>query len=506
MENIMKKHPRLFLLGTIIVLIITLFCGLLLFWYFRTIHYHSDQIRKNDIAALTIGEYDCLLLSMYPTEAFDSEDFVYYRGLSTLKANHRFETISDISDYLHTALDTEQQFTNIYIGLDASAISAQYNFHTSLYYKEYQKKLLSIISANPQITFEFLLPYYSLNYWNTLSDGRQREFITAYQNFINIFSGQPNVTIYFLGYEEWLICNPGNYDAFNSCSPDITSFLLALTFRDDHYKLTPDNMEQHFAALESLMANHSHQADAPEGGKENLSSPDLSNYDIIFFGDSVIGNYTNSLSIPGVIQGLSGAHTFNMGNGGTCATMGQDSSTINLNTIVDAFLAGDKEAFDPSTQPYIGLQAYLEYTASKNISEDTRTCFVINYGLNDFFSGQAISSENPFDVYTYKGSLRAAVTKLQKAYPDSMIILMTPNFCSYFDNGMQPQSEKGGQLTDYVNAILELSEELGLCCVDNYNNLGINATNHAEYLLDGCHPNELERYRIGQHILQVLHQ
>lgn len=487
----MKKMSRPFFVGIILLLPILLFCGLCLFGYFRTVYYHSDQTRKNDIAALASGDYECLLLSMYPTASFASETFSYYRGISTIKAEHRFETISDISNYLSTALDTNQQLTNIYIGLDASAISAQYYFHASLYHKEYQKKLLPIISANPQISFEILLPYYSCDYWNTLSDSRQAEWINSYRNFVNIFSEYSNVTIYFLGFEEWLICNPGNYDAPDSCNSDITSFLLALTFRDNHYQLTTDNMEQRFSALESVIAN---------------PSPflDLSDYNIVFFGDSVIGNYTNNLSIPGVVQALSGAHTFNIGLGGSSATMDQDPSQASLNTIVDAFLAKDKDSLDPDEQPYMGLQTYLEYMVSESTKENMRTCFVINYGLNDYFWGERIASENPFDIYTYKGSLRSAVTKLQKTYPDSIILLTTPNFCTYFKNGTELQSNVGGQLTDYADAVLELSEELGVCCLDNYHNLGINATNHGEYLADGCHPNEKGRYLIGQHILQAI--
>lgn len=493
----MKKKAHPFLSVTILLFPILLFGGLLLFWYFRTVYYHSGQIRQDDITALSTEDYECLLLFMYPTEPFDPETFSYYRGISTLKANHRFETISDISNYLGAALDTNQQLSNVYIGLDASAISAQYFFHASLYYKEYQKKLLPMISSHPQITFEILLPYYPLNYWEHLSGKRRTELINSYRNFVNIFSEYSNVTIYFLGFEEWLIGNPGNYDASNFCSPDITDFLLALTFRDDYYHLTTDNMEQRFAVLESLAANHATQANPS-------LSLDLSGYDIIFFGDSVIGNYTNSLSIPGVVQGISGAHAFNMGQGGTSAVMSRDPSIASLNTIVDAFLAKDAGTLDPSKQPYIGLQAYLEYMVSQNANEDTRTCFVIGYGLNDYFCGEMVASEDPLDIYTYKGSLRSAVAKLQKAYPDSMVLLMAPNFCSYFKDGLELRSDVGGQLTDYVDAVLELSEELEVHCLDNYHNLGINATNHGEYLADGCHPNERGRYLIGQHILQAI--
>lgn len=510
----MKKHPcpifpiknqisrRQCLLAGVMLLGAALLCGLLLFWYFRTVRYHSDQARRNDIRALAQEEYNGLFLSMFPAEPFNAENFSYYRGIPTLKACHRFETLADIGDYLRTALDGGQEITSIYIGLDAPAIAGQYGFHASLYHREYQKQLLQLVSANPQTTFEILLPYYSLAYWDSLSADRRAEYINSYRNLVNIFIGQPNVAIYFLGHEEWLVANPGNYDAPDSCNPSVTSALLLMTFQDDEDNgcaLTPDNMEERFAALEALIASRAGKGEHP------FSPPDLSSCEIIFFGDSVIGNFTDSLSIPGVVQGLSGAHTFNLGRGGSHAIMNQDSSFPSLNTIVDALLAKNAELLAPDNdQPYAGLLEYLENTASEDAGTNVKTCFVINYGLNDFFSGSPIDSEDPWDICTYKGSLRTAVAKLREAYPDSMVILDTPNFCTYFGNGTQPQGEQGGKMTDYVNAVQEICDELGVYCVDNYNNLGINAKNQEEYLVDGCHPNELGRYLIAQHILQAI--
>lgn len=493
----MKKQQRPLLWIAILAAPVFLFGAMLLFAYFRTIYYHSDQARRDDVAALFAGEYECLLLSMYPTEPFDAEPFAYFRGISTLKANHRFETINDISSYLEAALDAKQPLSTVYIGFDAAAVGSQYYFHASLYYKECQRRLLPLIASNPQISFELLLPYDSFNGWVSMSEKLQAESINACRNFVNIFSQYENVSLFFLGYEEWLICNPANYTAPDSCSPDITTFLLALTFGGDHYRLTPDNMEERFAALQDLIASRCGQTDP-------LPSLDLSGYDVVFFGDSVIGNYTGSLSIPGVVQGLGNAHAFNVAQGGTSATMDKDPSDASLNTVLDAFLAKDAAALDPEKQAYMGLGDYLEHLAPGSPCENAKLCFVLGYGLNDYFSGQRIASENPLDIYTYKGSIRCAVAKLQKAYPDSIILLMTPNFCSYFRNGTDFMSDVGGQLADYADAVLELSKELGVRCLDNYRDLGINAQNHVQYLADGCHPNERGRYLIGRRILQAL--
>lgn len=490
-----KSSLRL-LLRTLSLAVVCL-CLILIFGYLRTAHYHSDQSRKEDILALQSQDYNGLLLSMYAPERFDPKDFAYFRGIPTLRAEHRFETLTDMGDYLRTALDSGQEITSVYLGLDPTIIGEQYGFHASLYHREYKKQLLDLISANPQISFEILLPYYSLDYWQGLSGDRQEAYLTCYQNFVNIFAGQPNLTIYFLGYEEWLIANPGNYDAYNSCNPSVTSNLLALTFKDTYYELTPANMEERLTALKSLIAGDS-------SGFADLSAPpalyDFSEYEFVFFGDSVIGNFTDSLSVPGVVEGCGNARTYNLAQGGTSAAMAEDPSSQSLNTIVDAFLQKDPSALAPDSQPFLGL---TEYAADHDSDSRTRLCFVINYGLNDYFLGYPVTSKDPQDVYTYKGSIFTAVNKLKTAYPDSTILLLSPNFCSYHGNGTTPQSDRGGILTDYVTAVEELSEELQTGYVDSYHDLGIHARNYAAYLSDGCHPNELGRFRMGQLILKT---
>lgn len=485
-----RNHIRNFLI-LFSAAVILLVCAAMIFLYFRISYYHNDEKRRADMAALSTETYSGLLLSMSSPEAFDSGDFLYFRGVPTLKATHQFENLSDTGDYLNSALSCNPDLSSVYICLDTNLIAEPYGFHTSLYRREYEKHLLPFITANPQIQFELMLPNYSLDYWLSLSENKRTEFISTYRNFTNIFAGQPNVTIYFLGFENWLIANPGNYDAYNVCNPSVTSALLALTFRDDYYNLTLANMDERFAGLEAVIA---------AAGTASRTYDTLSDLDVVFFGDSVIGNFSNSLSIPGVVNGLSGAHTFNLGLGGTGAAASQEPLGNSLNTIVDAFLAQNLSAFEEDSQPFLGLEAY------KNASHSGQTCFIISYGLNDYFFGAPVSSEDPYDSDTYCGGIRSAVSKLRSAYPDCRIVLMTPTFCSYYEYGSEKQSETAGILTDYVNAVLELSEELDVDCMDNYSELGIDAANYSVYLSDGCHPNEYGRYIMGRRIAEKLEE
>lgn len=492
----MKDYKEKFKSGTtsknkwkIKVFLCLLLCaaaGILVLYLFerRIHHFRSDEVRRADIAALSGGDYDGLFLSMYVPEAFDAGDFDYYCAIPTVQAFHPFENLADIGDYLKQGLSYNANLSTVYIGLDPYAVSSLYGHHASFYAKDYANYLTDYVQFYPDTRFALLLPSYPLDYLRSLSDNEFEELVAACRNLVNIYSSYDNIVIYFMGYEEWLIANPGNYDN-NAYNPDVAHTILLYTFRDDRYALTPDNTEERFARVAALVQ-------APP-----TVYPDYSDYSIVFFGDSVIGNYRDSLSIPGAVAGLSGAHTYNLGLGGTSACGNPNTEVHTLNTIVDAFLEGDIYAFEETSTPYAGLSDYQE--------EHTQNlCFLINYGLNDYFFGTPISSGDPLDPYTYTGAIRLAVSKLREAYPDCRIILATPNFTSYFEAGKEIKSDVGGQLTDYVDAVLALAEELDVDCMNNYVNFGVDNQNHGLYLEDGCHPNVSLRYIYGQHIIEKL--
>ena len=133
------------------------------------------------------------------------------------------------------------------------------------------------------------------------------------------------------------------------------------------------------------------------------SYSDLSDYNIVFFGDSVFGNYQDFASIPGVIGALTKASVHNRAFGGSSATQ----------------LTPDDKSFPSAVQRFLS-----EDTAE--ISGEKKLCFVINYGLNDYFTG--------YTVEQYRDGLQAGVQSLQDAYPDAEILIASSNFITAFDN------------------------------------------------------------------------
>ena len=150
------------------------------------------------------------------------------------------------------------------------------------------------------------------------------------------------------------------------------------------------------------------------------------------------------------------------------------------------------------SQACLGMEAYM--------SDGARIpyCFVINYGLNDYYNGAPILTNDSYDIYSFCGAYRYAVKVLKENFPNARIILTTPNFTTYFNNGMDYKSEYNHSITDYVDALIDLAAELNVELLDNYNEMGINAENHIYFLSDGCHPNENGRFLMAERIVQKL--
>lgn len=478
----------------VVLLVVGLFlffsvAGLVLvFWFERRVHYvPSDKIREEDVSALTEGDYEAVILSMYTPESFDAEEFGYFRGISTVQAFHSFVNLADMADYLQQGFSGNDNLSNVYIGLDPFEISKLYGFHTALYADDYEKYLSEYVRMYSDVIFEFLIPAYSMDYMRSLSGNEFAELINSYRNLVNIYQTYDNVVIYYLGYEQWLVANPGNYVSPTICNPSVLRRTVAHTLRDDKYALTPNNMEECFARVTELVL------DTP------ITYPDLSEWCMVFFGESPLEYYTGSYSITGVVNGLSGAQVYNCGKGGVPAT-DAPAATLSLNRMITRFLEQDTDGLEDDNNFVVGLTAYMQED-----HENKKYCFVVAFGLNDYFGGHPVENpEDGYDVGTYAGALRSGIRTLKEAYPDAEILLMAPTYTALFSEGTEKNSEVGGVFTDYVDATVRVAEEMDVLCMNNYADSGINAENHTQYLTDGCHPTETGALLLGTQIVEYM--
>ena len=440
---------------------------------FITLNGNTNNQKKEDFRLISTMEYDTVFLSMYPIDTYREEYYSYYRAMTLFKSSYCIPSFSVLEDYMRRIGRSDNTVTTAYLGIRPELINID--------------ELQEFLNRYPDITFEIVLSYPSSEYWQSLSEEDYGRTISAFRDFLLAVPNISGANFYFFGTQEWLIANPGNYQNMWLVNTDIARMLMTHSDRDHGYLVTAENAAEYADSLTELTGA---LREAPS------AYPDLTDRCVVFFGDSVIGNYTDSMSIPGVVSGLTGAEVYNCGYGGNSAALGPDIP-ISLPGIADAFFQKDLSRLPKDFQVYIGVSDYLE-----NASFDRQTCFVINYGLNDYFCGYPLSSEDPYDITTFCGAVRSAVATIRENRPDAQIILCTPNFTAAFEDGTEPH--EGHVLLDYVNAVISLSQELETDVLDNYHELGITHENHGQRLDDQVHPNPGTRFTIGTRLSSLI--
>lgn len=423
--------------------------------------------QRSDFRRIDSETYDTVFLSMYPIDTYDEADYMYFRAMTILKADYILPDFSSLQKYMKRIAKSGNTVSTVYLGIRPDMVTAG--------------ELSALTAAYPDVAFEVIIAYPSVEYWRQLSDPRYEQVLAAYCDFLSTAGTFTGMRTYFFSAEEWLITNPALYTDDWSLTADAAKYVMTNSDYLHSYQLTPDNAAELSSSLRHLTTA---QRTTP------TIYPDLSDTAIVFFGDSVIGNYLNSMSVPGAVHGLTGATVYNCGYGGNPAAM-NENTIITLPGIAAAFAEQNLSVLPRDTQVYKGI---AEYIAAPPQTE--KLCFVISYGLNDYFNGQPISSEDSYDITTYSGAIRTAVRCLRKNYADAQILLCTPTYTTL--------NPAGKDIEDYVDAVIELAHELDVDVIDNYRSLGIDETNHEIYLPDKVHPNEEGRFMIAQKIISAI--
>lgn len=417
-------------------------------------------------------EYDSVFLSMFPIDNFTEESFHYWRGQTLVKSDVVLPNIDVISAYMKVISKSGNTITNAYIGIRPD--------------KTNLADLVGITRTYNNVHYHIILSYPSIDYWRELPEEDFRETIMLYKKTAETLIQESNTTVYLFS-KEWLLCNPKHYEDTFLVNSDISLSMQLYCDRNHGYNLTTENFEENFDEFTTLLERER---------KQPVTYPDLSGTEIVFFGDSVIGNYTDNTSIPSIVHILSNAEVYNLGYGGNTAT--HIDNGITLTGIVEAFIHQDLSGIPTDKQIYSGMTSYLERESTID-----PTYFVINYGLNDYFVRMPIENKDPYDIYSFKGALRTAIHSLQETYPHSKIILMTPNYTA-FRKPPKGMTESTDPFLSYVKAVSDIGTEMDIIVLDNYHALGINESNYSKYLSDLVHPNEASRFRIAQMLCQLM--
>ena len=243
------------------------------------------------------------------------------------------------------------------------------------------------------------------------------------------------------------------------------------------------------------------------GAKEFDKGVDTT-YEIVFLGDSNIGNYQDETGIVAKLEKRLGKPVLNGGFGGStmsCIYREKTEYSVALSmyqlaaSISNKNFGVQKSAIDVLNRTN-GL-GYFENTVEKlaKVDFDNVKILIIEHGVNDYLSGVTIENgRNPDDVNTFKGAVKEIITILQREYPNMRIILVTPSYCApYAESEGYRNCEMydygGGYLEDYVNAEIEVAKEMNVEVIDLYHEMGIDGDNFLEYFMDGLHYTEETR-------------
>ena len=479
----MKRGVRKKAIFAGVILFLLAAVTLFLLFYSKWIGIWRDLERFSEM------NYEGAFFSMYDISCYNEEDFATYRGVLTVKAEQPVERWRNLSRYLDRIFSSPNTITNVYLGLDPVVLWEKSQKKEEKWEENLARYLIPYITARQDVSFEILLPTYQLDHWTELSVSQLEENLNSYSRLIEDLSVYSNVTIFFLGGEQWLIANPANYLENGQTNEDVSRKLFLYTFCDKEYQIVPSNSSIFF---DRLIAQVEQEWEAP------TVYPDFSDLCMVFFGDSVFIYNAGSMSIPGVVGSLSGAQVYNCSQGGLSAS-GDSAEFYNLNGFINHFLTQDTAGLPDN----VYLHELMDYIEDSH--EGKRHCFVINVGLNDYFSGLPI--ENPTDAYdtkTYAGALRTGIRSLKEAYPEAVIILLTPTYTGEFSSGREVNGDRGGVLTDYVEAAVGVAEDMDVVCMNNYNDSGINADTQEMYLADMTHPNETGSFLLGRQIMNEM--
>lgn len=247
-------------------------------------------------------------------------------------------------------------------------------------------------------------------------------------------------------------------------------------------------------------------------------------YDIIFLGDSIVGNRVDGVCIADVLEDCLGRSVYNGALGGTSMSYNNRDLWESLNIsqwsmvkLAQAIYADDwtsqlavvrdAEKYRPVNQTVLDY-FYSRILGLSQIDFSQAEVLLIQHGTNDYNNGQMLDSkEDPMDINTFGGALRSTLSMIQKKYPDLRIVLISPVYCEIPGGTLQKCYELdfgGGVLDDYVKLEKQIAEEYGVEWLDMYYDSGIWEENVDMYLFDKLHPSVEGAELLGNRIADYL--
>ena len=436
---------------------------------YKNNNYLNNVSFLSDLELLTEEGYDSFFITTKDNAVFDPGIFLNLRGTKTLFLSTDSSNVSAVCDLVSLAAGKVPEDA-AFLLIDPETFME--NTKNDL------DDLCDVIASKEGTFFQIMLGVPSLSYWKKKGADLTEIALEKYKKTVDLLCALPNVHLYIPASAEWVIANPANYVSDKSFTPYLADKLTATCFCDEMY-MADENVVAGFASeLKALV-------------DKERDYPDLSGKEIVFVGDSIFGYSHGSVSIPGVVGGLTGAEVFNMGYGGAPAQGDSSVSKMCFMGVNDYLLDGA----DTSDITYDGLADEVE-NLRKNLNGNEQI-FFIQFGLNDYFNGQTVAG--------YKEALIRETERIRKKYPDAVYIIMSPTFTGEYTCGTEINSSVGSVLNDYRSASKEAADELGVNWLNSLEVFDdINENTFTKHLGDWTHPYFMSRFYMGEKMVAYL--
>lgn len=407
-------------------------------------------------------EAEGVFLSMVPMRYDFEENFVSRRGRQIVQG--------DFSDFSY-----EEWYMALEKFVYDYAPSCLYLWMEPQFVDTAEFLSMQELFANaPDVKVEIVLDVRSAEELATIPIEDRETVYEGYRQIVNAFAVDENV-VYFLGDRQWFVENGEQYLTTGAIERDFAESLMMKMFCDRQFATSTDLIEGQLIVLEEMVLRS-------ESGEAEYEKRKNDVY--VFFGDSIMGDVRDASSVPNVVAHMLGANVYNMGLGGVSVS-GEIGESLNGVTILDEFISGERVQISEENALYGEIVKWQR----SSLSSEGELVFFVSYGINDYFLGKKIVD--------YKTALGNMVDTLRVQYPSAKVVLMTPTYIHMYGEGTQVFNEDGNVFADYVGATKEVSVEKNVILLDAYQELGVNAENASEYLVDEVHHNEQGRYMLA---------
>ena len=451
---------------------------------YESLAFLTDDTLIADLTKLEGKKFTAYFISMYDISEFDPKIIKGYTLWETFLSSRVMDKTDSLIclDRYNDIILNSQKTEKYYFGVDPMIIWEMCEKDEAAF-EEYIDETINFPAlANPQISFELLLPGYSIDRGITREQAEETKEI--YAKFTDILETKDNIIIEYYGAEKWLLINPylfaeGSDIRLNDdIMEDVINDLLLGFYQTDK---------------EGLIEKVSDYLDAAAQYTQNPPESDsLSDTTVVILGDSIFDQHRDSSNASTLVEKLTGAQIINLALGGASAARAvywEDDPTV----YADIFRNELSDTAD--------LKEQIE-----NLGKE-KTIFVIEIGLNDYFGASIpVNPDDPLDEYTTYGAIHSAIGRIKDLYPDSDIVIMIPGIIGINDNGTTPYQEGGDLLRTYRDVIKKAGDETGSYIFDIAEKLGETTENTSELLKDGVHFNMYGRSLLGYELADFLSQ